>query len=210
MKLLIVGSTGLVGRDALALALAHPRIEAVVAPVRRASAVEHPKLVSPVVDFDALPPDAPWWQVDAVVCALGTTIRVAGSQEAFRRVDHDYPLAVARIARARGTTTYVLNSAMGADAQSRVFYSRVKGELERDLASIGFASLTFLRPGLIGGDRDEFRAGERAATVVLRALHPLLPRRWRINPAQRIAQCLIDAAVLAAPGTHVVASDELV
>jgi len=209
MKLLIVGSTGLVGRDALALALAHPRIEAVVAPLRRASTVEHPRLVSPVVDFDSLPSDAPWWQVDAVVCALGTTIRVAGSQAAFRRVDHDYPLAVARIARAHGATTYVLNSAMGADALSRVFYSRVKGELEADLAPVGFASLTFVRPGLIGGDRDEFRPGERVATVVLRALHPLLPRRWRINPAQRIAQCLIDAAVHAAPGTHVVGSDEL-
>lgn len=210
MKLLIVGSTGLVGRHALTLALAHPRVDAVIAPVRRVAPATHPKLHAPKVDFDALPKDAPWWQVDAVVCALGTTIRVAGSEAAFRRVDHDYPLAVARIARAHGAATYVLNSAMGADAGSRIFYSRVKGELERDLASVGFASLTLVRPGLIGGERDEFRAGERAATVVLRALHPLLPRRWRINPAERIAQCMIDAAVSAAPGTHVIGSDELV
>ena len=210
MKLLIVGSTGLVGRHALTLALAHPHIDAVIAPVRRAAPAAHPKLHAPVVDFDALPTDAPWWQVDAVVCALGTTIRVAGSEAAFRRVDHDYPLAVARIAREHGAATYVLNSAMGADVAPRVFYSRVKGETERDLASVGFESLTLVRPGLIGGERDEFRAGERAATVVLRALHPLLPRRWRINPAQRIAQCMVDAAVAAAPGTHVIGSDELV
>src|SRR5688572_1011217 len=203
MKLLLLGSTGLVGRHVLELALADHRIDAVIAPVRR-ELPAHPKLFAPVLDFDKLPDAAPWWQVDAVVCALGTTIRVAGSEAAFRRVDHDYPLAVARIARAHGAATYVLNSAMGADAGSRIFYNRVKGELERDLASVGFASLTLVRPGLIGGERDEFRAGERAATVVLRALHPLLPRRWRINPAERIAQCMVDAAVSAAPGTHVI------
>ncbi|QGW65238.1 NAD(P)H-binding protein [Lysobacter soli] len=208
MKLMIAGSTGLVGRHALQLALAHPGIAQVVAPVRR-PAEPHPKLLAPVVDFDALPPDAPWWNVDAVVCALGTTIKVAGSQDAFRRVDHDYPLAVARLAHAHGASTFVLNSAMGADAGSPIFYSRVKGEVERDLAAPGFASLTFVRPGLIGGERDEFRAGERVATVVLRALHPLLPRRWRINPAERIAQTMIDAAVRATPGQHVIASDAL-
>ena len=208
MKLMIAGSTGLVGRHALQLALAHPGIAQVVAPVRR-PVEPHPKLLAPVVDFDALPQDAPWWNVDAVVCALGTTIKVAGSQDAFRRVDHDYPLAVARLAHAHGASTFVLNSAMGADAGSSIFYSRVKGEVERDLAALGFASLTFVRPGLIGGERDEFRAGERVATVVLRALHPLLPRRWRINPAERIAQAMIDAAVRAAPGQHVIASDVL-
>jgi len=209
MKLMIVGSTGLVGRDALKIALAHPDIERVIAPVRRDLA-EHPKLLAPVVDFDALPTEASWWNVDAVVCALGTTIRVAGSQEAFRRVDHDYPLAVARLARQHGASTFVLNSAMGADATSRVFYSRVKGEVERDLIALGFASLTFVRPGLIGGEREEFRLGERAATVALRALHPLLPLQWRINPADRIARAMIDAAVQAKPGVHVVASDALI
>ena len=208
MKLMIVGATGLVGRHALQIALAHPAIERVIAPVRRAMA-DHPKLLAPVVDFDALPADAPWWNVDAVVCALGTTIRVAGSQEAFRRVDHDYPVAVARHAREHGASTFVLNSAMGADATSRIFYSRVKGEVERDLATLGFASLTVVRPGLIGGEREEYRAGERAATVALRVLHPLLPRRWRINPADRIARSMIDAAVQAMPGVHAIGSDAL-
>ena len=208
MRLMIVGSTGLVGRHALEIALAHPAIAQVIAPTRRPAA-DHPKLLAPVVDFDALPADAPWWTVDAAVCALGTTIRTAGSQEAFRRVDHDYPLAVARLAQAHGASTFVLNSAMGADAGSRIFYSRVKGEVERDLTALGFASLTLVRPGLIGGEREEFRAGERVATVALRVLHPLLPRRWRINPAAHIAQCMVDAAVQARPGVHVVASDAL-
>jgi len=208
MKLMIVGSTGLVGGHALRIALADPRIERVIAPVRKPAA-EHPKLLAPLVDFAALPADAPWWEVDAVVCALGTTIRIAGSQEAFRRVDHDYPLLVAQLARQHGARTFVLNSAMGADPASRIFYSRVKGEVERDLAALDFASLTLVRPGLIGGEREEFRLGERVATVALRALHPLIPRRWRINPAQRIAHCMIDAAVEGKAGVHVVASDAL-
>jgi uncharacterized protein YbjT (DUF2867 family) len=208
MKLLLVGSTGLVGRHVLALTLANPAVDAVVAPVRKTT-ISHDKLLAPLVDFDALPADAPWWQVDAVVCTLGTTMRVAGSRQAFRRVDHDYPLAVARIARRHGVSTFVLNSAVGADVGSRFFYSRVKGELERDLAELGFPSLTLVRPGLIGGQRDEYRLGERVASSALVLLAPVLPRSWRINPADRIAQKLIEAALQATPGIHIVTSDQM-
>ena len=209
MKLLLVGSTGLVGRHVLAQALVHPEVETVVAPVRRAMNAA-PKLVAPIVDFDALPGGAPWWQADAVICTLGTTMRVARSEQAFRRVDHDYPLTVARLARRYGTPTFVLNSALGADPNSRVFYNRVKGEVERELADVGFHSLTLVRPGLIGGQREEFRAGERVALLALGALEPLLPRRWRINPADQIARRLLQAAVSATPGVHVVTSAHMV
>ena len=98
---------------------------------------------------------------------------------------------------------------MGANPSSRFFYNRVKGELERDLATLGFRSLSFVRPGLIGGERDETRPAERVAAIVLGALHPILPRRLRINPAERIAQALIDAAIAARPGTHIVGLAEL-
>ena len=209
MRLILAGATGLVGRHVLARALAEPRVGHVVAPTRR-PVPAHPKLDAPVVDFDALPGDAPWWRADAVICALGTTMKTAGSRDAFRRVDHDYPLAIADLARRHGTPVYVLNSAMGANAQSRVFYNRVKGELESALRTRGFASLTLVRPGLIGGDRDERRLGETLATHVLRTLRPLLPRKWRINPAERIADALLDAALDPPAGVHVVASDALV
>src|SRR5690554_1778685 len=111
MKLLLVGASGLVGSHVLQRALADERISEVVAPVRRALA-EHPKLFAPLIDFEQLPADAPWWQADAVICTLGTTMKLAGSREVFRRVDHDYPLAVAKLARQHGTLTYVLNSAV--------------------------------------------------------------------------------------------------
>jgi uncharacterized protein YbjT (DUF2867 family) len=209
MKLLLAGSTGLVGRHVLEQALAHPSIDAVVAPVRRAGAITHPKLVAPVVDFDALPEEADWWRVDAVACTLGTTMRTAGSEAAFRRVDHDYPLAFARLARRHGATAFVLTSARGADRASRIFYNRVKGEIEHDLAGVGFESLTIVRPGLIGGERGESRPAERLAIAAVSALEPLLPRAWRINPAARIAHRIVEAAVRSAPGVHVVTAAEM-
>jgi uncharacterized protein YbjT (DUF2867 family) len=209
MKLLLAGATGLVGSHVLRLALADARITQVNAPVRRPLSTAHAKLFAPVVDYDALPEEAGWWQADAVICALGTTMKAAGSEDAFRRVDHDYPLAVARQARAQGTPTYVLNSATGADARSRFFYHRVKGELELALAQLGFASLTYARPGLIGGKRNERRPAERAAIAALTVLGPLLPRRWRLCPAQTIAQAMLDAAVHAPRGVHVLPAESL-
>ncbi|MGX9772359.1 NAD-dependent dehydratase [Janthinobacterium aestuarii] len=208
MKLILIGATGLVGREVLRLALSDTRVTAIVAPVRKPLPA-HPKLDAPLVDFDRLPADAPWWQADAVICTLGTTMKVAGTRQAFRRVDHDYPLAAARLALAAGTRTYALNSAAGANAASRFFYNRVKGDLERDLEALGFASLTHVRPGLIGGEREEARAGEGAALHVLRVLGPVLPRRWRINPAPRIASALLEAALAGTPGVHVVGPEQL-
>lgn len=208
MKLLLVGATGLVGSHVLHLALEDQRIGEIVAPVRRALP-EHPKLVAPLVDFELLPENTSWWRADAVICTLGTTMKTAGSRSAFRRVDHDYPLSIAHLARRHGTPTYVLNSAMGANERSLFFYPRVKGELERDLARIGFSSLTFVRPGLIGGHRDEVRSSEQAAVRIVTLFGPVLPSRWRINPAERIAGRLLDAALDPVPGNHVVSSDEL-
>ncbi|KFA17627.1 NAD-dependent dehydratase, partial [Xanthomonas vasicola pv. musacearum NCPPB 4392] len=97
-----------------------------------------------------------------------------------------------------------------ANAQSRIFYSRVKGELERDLREIGFPSLTFVRPGLIGGERQERRTGEHVGSIVLGALGPILPRRFRINPAERIAAAMVTAALAPARGEHNVEAAELV
>ena len=207
-SLLLVGATGLVGRCVLEQALADPRVGAIVAPSRR-ELPTHPKLSAPAVDFKRLDADAAWWRADAVICTLGTTMRTAGSQAAFRRVDHDYPLAVARLARAQGTPTYVLNSATGADAGSRIFYNRVKGELEDDLRQLGFDSLALVRPGLISGQREEFRLGERLMVATLGVTGPLLPRRWRLNPAHNIAQALLQAALAPEPGVHIITATQM-
>ncbi|MEN5355821.1 NAD-dependent epimerase/dehydratase family protein [Stenotrophomonas sepilia] len=210
MRVMLLGATGMVGRLTLRRLLDDPRCSAVVAPTRRPVALTHGKLENPVLAFDALPTSPEWACVDAVICALGSTIAQAGSREAFHRIDHDYPLAFARLAQAQGAQAFVLNSAVGANPQSSIFYSRVKGELERDLRALGFNSLTLVRPGLIGGERNEVRRGERLALTVLGALGPVLPRAWRINPATEIARALVEAALAPQPGEHVVASSTLV
>jgi uncharacterized protein YbjT (DUF2867 family) len=207
--LVLVGATGLVGRSALEQALTDPRITRVVAPTRQ-PLEPHTKLDNPLVSFDRLPDDAPWWKTDAVVCTLGTTIRKAGSQEAFRRVDHDYVLAVAKLARARGARAFALNSAMGANPRSRIFYSRTKGEIEDALRRCGFPSLTIVRPSLIGGARGEFRLAEYLAIRIVRAAGPLVPRRYRVVPNAAVAKALLDGAVTAPPGEHIIESDALV
>ncbi|TIE17243.1 NAD-dependent dehydratase [Stenotrophomonas maltophilia] len=209
MRVMLLGATGLVGGLTLRKLLDDPRCSVVVAPTRRPLGMTHGTLENPVLAFDALPAAAEWARVDAVICALGSTIAQAGSREAFHRIDHDYPLAFARLARAQGAQTYVLNSAAGANPQSSIFYSRVKGELEHDLRALDFASLTLVRPGLIGGERNEVRRGERFALTVLGALGPVLPRAWRINPASEVAKELVEAALAPHPGEHVVASSAL-
>ena len=141
---------------------------------------------------------------------MGTTIRKAGSQEAFRRVDHDYPLAVARFARQHGAQAFALNSATGADPGSRFFYNRVKGEVEAALRGLGFPSLTIVRPALIGSDREEFRPAEFTAMRVLRLAERLLPRRYRIVPHEHIARVLLEAAVTAPCGEHIIESDAII
>lgn len=209
MNILHVGATGLVGKLVLQRLLAHPLIAQVVAPTRRALGFPPSRLLNPVVDFDALPEDADWWSVDAVICTLGTTIKQAGSKDAFRRVDHDYPLHVAKLARARGARTYALNSAFGANAGSSIFYNQVKGELETALAALDFPSLVLVQPGLIDGQREESRPGEAFALTVSRALRPLLPPKWRPSRAERIAEALVEAALHAPPGRSVIGPERL-
>ncbi len=205
---MLAGATGLVGGHVLRQLLADARCSAVVAPTRRALAATHAKLEAAVLDFEHLQAWAAA-PVDAVICALGSTLRQAGSRDAFHRIDHDYPLALARNARAQGATIFVLNSAMGADTGSRFFYNRVKGELERDLQPLGFGSLVLVRPGLIGGARATPRTGERLAVRVLTALKPLLPARYRVNPAERIAAAMVQAALAPRPGVRVIDAAQL-
>ncbi len=209
MKILHAGATGLVGKLVLPRLLDAPQVTRVIAPTRRPLGIEHSRLSNPVVDFDALPEDADWWAVDAVICTLGTTINDAGSPEAFRRVDHDYPLHIARLAQRQGAQTYVLNSAMGANTQSRIFYNRVKGELEDALAAQGYPSLVLVRPGLIDGERSTSRPGEARMLAASRFLRPVLPMKWRPSRATRIADALVGAALDPPPGLSVVEADRL-
>lgn len=189
---LVAGATGLVGREILQGLLADDSVAAVHALGRRLPGISHPRLSAQAVDFAALPALPP---VSEIYLALGTTIKVAGSQAAFRAVDHDANLAVARAARAAGATRCGLVSAMGADAQSRLFYSRVKGELEDALAQLGFSTLVIARPSFLDGDRGALgqpeRPGEKWALQASRWLAPLIPDRYKSIPARTVAAALL-------------------
>ncbi len=195
MNLLILGATGLVGRHALAAALDDPRVECVVAPTRRPLAA-HAKLVNPVAnDLETLLAEIAWTSVDSLICAMGTTMSKAGSRPAFKRVDYDLPMAFARQAREGGAGAVALVSSPGASASIPVYYCNIKAELEKDIVALGFASVTIIRPGMIGGDRDEFRLAERIVLPLAQLFKSVLPKGLRINPAPAIARLLLEAAV---------------
>jgi len=204
----LAGATGLVGGQLLQQLLDDANVADVVALTRRPVPIPHPKLVPAVVDFAHLA-DFALPHVDDCFLCLGTTIRAAGSQEAFRMVDFVLPLAIAQMALAVGATRCFVVSATGADARSRVFYSRVKGELEDALNTLPFRTVVAFRPSLLAGDRAEYRAGERAALAVLRPLGTLLPARWRPVEARAVARAMMDAARRDEAGRSVVESDAI-
>lgn len=191
---ILAGATGLVGREILAGLLADPSVAAVHSLGRRMPAEPHPKLTAHVVDFAALPalPLA-----DELYLALGTTIKVAGSQAAFRAVDYDANLAVATAALAVGVRQVGLVSAMGADSDSKVFYSRVKGELEDALAKMPFEGMVFARPSLLVGDREVLgqptRQGEVLGSALSKVVGFLIPANYKPIDASAVASALLSA-----------------
>lgn len=194
---LVAGATGLVGREVLAVLLADKSYSKVVCVGRRALTLQHPKLVQHTVDFKAVAPFTALSHVDDVFIALGTTIKVAGSQAAFRAIDFEAVVAVARAARAQGATKLGVISAMGADPKSAIFYNRVKGEMEEALDPLGFKRLVIARPSMLAGDREATgqpsRLGERLALALTRSLNPLIPANYRSVQARDVACALVEA-----------------
>ena len=210
MKVLILGASGLVGSNALGQTLAHPSVTEVIAPTRK-PLPPGSKLTNPVAEqLELLLPEALTWGVDAAICALGTTMGKAGSKEAFRQVDYILPLAFAKVAHQQGVETFALVSAIGASVNSSFFYPRTKGEVERDLKLVGFRSLTILRPSIIGGKREKSRFAEGIALGLSRILAPILPKKFHVNPAPKIAAVLVDSIIAAEPGCHYFYAESLV
>lgn len=204
---LLAGATGLVGRELLALLASDPTVGEIRALVRAPMPpeLERPRVRPCVADFERLDGLGDLYAVDQVFCALGTTIRAAGSEAAFRHVDFDYPAAIARAARGRGARHLLLVSAIGADAGSRIFYNRVKGELEEDILGMGFRSVTIARPSLLLGSRKERRAGEEMGKL----FGWVFPPRWRPVHSRQVAAGLALSARADEPGVHILENSEL-
>ncbi len=211
MNCLIAGATGLVGSHTLKLLLDSPKVHQVVS-VARKSLTPHPKLKQVVITFGALdneqlPP------CDVALCALGTTIKAAGSQKAFITVDHHYVLAFARAAKRAGVRKFVLVSALGADEDSRVFYSRIKGETERDIKALAFKSVVILRPSLLIGERKQSRPLEKTAILLAPIFQQLLVgplKQYTPVRANRVAEVMVALALEAKTGVFTLQNAEII
>ena len=215
----VAGATGLTGSRLLRQLASDAHFDRVIALVRCAKRAMPARVESVVVDFEALANGSQTIAIDrtatdelAVFCCLGTTIKVAGSQSAFRRVDFDYVVAVARWAKAQHAVHFGLISALGASAKSSVFYTRTKGEAEDAVRALALPSVHILRPSFIDGNRTESRPGESVAIRFARGISPLLLgplRRYRVVTAEAIAASLLAAATSPVAGVTVTESEAI-
>lgn len=207
MNLLLAGATGLIGQ-AVAAQWAGPGTLHLL--VRRQVPLRGPHRQLQVVDFSALPALPP---AEAALCALGTTIKAAGSQAAFRAVDFDAVLAFARAAKVAGVRRFAVVSSLGASASAGNFYGRVKGEMEAALTALGFETLLIARPSLLTGNRVALgqpqRPVEHLAMRLSAPLSALVPAAWRPIPAETVARALLHALAQAQPGVRVLANAAL-
>ncbi|MGA8049349.1 MAG: NAD(P)H-binding protein [Burkholderiales bacterium] len=191
-RALLVGATGLVGSILLERLLDETLYNSVTVWARRPLALRGPGLKVETFDFEHLASHKV--EADHVFCCLGTTMKQARSQQAFRRVDHDYPVALAQAAAKGGARRLLVVSALGANSASRVFYNRVKGEMEADVAAAGVPRTIFFRPSLLIGPRNEPRLGERIGQIAGRVLGPLLGK-YRPIEAELVAAAMVNAAI---------------
>jgi uncharacterized protein YbjT (DUF2867 family) len=209
-RVAIAGASGLVGRQILQGLLADETVKSVHSLGRRELDIAHPKLTQHRIDFSKALPALP--RVDEAFIALGTTIKVAGSQEAFRAVDFDAVVAVAKAVRAAGARRLGVVSAMGADPASRIFYNRVKGDTENALKHLGFETLVIARPSFLDGNREDLgqpvRGGEKLALNISRWLAPVIPANYGSVKASSVAAALLKA-VPETEGSRVMLSGEL-
>lgn len=209
---LLAGATGLVGSHVLEFLLADARWSRVVTVGRRITSQKHQKLEQRVLNLGALETASELPHVDDVFCCLGTTIKQAGSRPAFRLVDHDFVVGLARAGLRAGAVQFLLVSAIGADPESRVFYSRVKGETEAAIRKLPYPAIQIFRPSLLLGERPEFRLGERIATLGAPVMPALLfgrLRRYRPIQAATVARAMVTIAHEAPRGPNVFEYDAM-
>jgi uncharacterized protein YbjT (DUF2867 family) len=207
---LLIGATGLVGGQLLTKLLHSPYYSKVTVLTRRALEMRNTKLNEVIFDFDA--PDASQVQADDIFCCLGTTIKKAGSREAFKKVDYEYPLRIAKLAKLNGASKYLIVTAMGADAKSSIFYNRVKGEVEQALRDLHFNSLHILQPSLLLGHREETRAGEKTGEILMTLFKPLMIgplKKYRAIASEKVANAMVALAKTSDEGVFVHNSEEL-
>jgi uncharacterized protein YbjT (DUF2867 family) len=205
---MLAGATGLIGRHLLTLLIEDPYYQKVVVITRKPIQVSS-KCENIVTNFDRLNEHYRKMVVDDVFCCLGTTMRVAGSKEAFRKVDFEYPMEMGRLAKINGAEKYLLVSALGAKKNSSVFYNHVKGEVEDAISMLRFSAYHIFRPSLLLGNRKEDRRSEHAAKIFFKMVGFLLPAKWKAIDARKVAAAMLHFAKQNSTGNFIHESGEL-
>jgi uncharacterized protein YbjT (DUF2867 family) len=185
---LLAGSTGLIGNQLLELLLADKYYSKIIALSRKPLAITNPKLENIVVEVEQL--EKHQLKADDVFCCLGTTMKQAGSKAAFRKVDFDYPLQLAKVLKTNGAQQFLLVSALGANKKSGIFYNQIKGEIEEAITSVGFRTLHIFRPSLLLGPRKDHRSGEEAAKVFYKIFGFLIPKKYQGLESIKVARAM--------------------
>lgn len=204
---LIIGATGLIGKHLTQKMVNHPDYSKVKVLVRKPLDFQHPKLEQIIIDFDNF--DTSLVKADDVFCCLGTTMKQAGSKEAFYKVDFTYPLEIAKAALQNGAKQYLIVTAMGADAKSMFYYNRVKGEIEKALTDLNYSTLLIFRPSLLLGERKESRAGEGFATIIMNTFDFLIPARYKAVKGETVAEAMLAMAQKGIKGKQIILSEHL-
>lgn len=194
---IVVGATGLTGSSLIEQLCENDEYVSVIVIARRELQYKHPKLEVKIRNFDTLE-EKDIEFAHELYCCLGTTIKKAGAREAFEKVDFEYPLAIASLAKKQGVPHMLVITAMGANEQSRFYYNRVKGKLENALIELGLQRLSIIRPSLLVGPREEFRLGEKVGEKLLKLANPLLIgplKRSRAIEASQVAKAMIVIAL---------------
>jgi uncharacterized protein YbjT (DUF2867 family) len=207
---IIIGATGLVGSTLVKQILENPEYSKVTLLLRKPLDLQHPKLIQEIIDFAQ--PDSTKIIGDDLFCAMGTTLRKAGSKQAQYKIDCTYPFEIGKIAKANGVKQYILVSSIGSDANSNNFYLRTKGDLEQKIKALEFENFISVRPSFILGDRQEFRLGEKIGIVLAKVISPLLIgslKKYRGIEAAQIAKGMQVLANKGLKGVHFIESDAL-
>lgn len=204
---LVIGASGLVGMELTKQLLLYQRYSKVITLVRKPLPLEHEKLEQRRYDFD-------WKNADLITgdelfCCLGTTIKTAGSPAAFRKVDYDYVLETAQLAIEKGVKKMALVSSIGANKNSKVFYSRVKGEIEAAVSALDFEACFLMRPSLLLGSRPELRMGELVGKLAMTFFSPAIPNKYKGIEAKQVAKAMITCMSSERKGVHILESDAL-
>jgi len=205
---LIIGSSGLVGKELLKLCLKSDVYKKVITPLRTPLPIHDEKREERIIDFE-MPPWEALFPVDHVYCCLGTTIKKAGSKKNFIKVDHDFPLAFAGAAKKWKSTQFSIITAAGVSAKSKIFYNRVKGELELKLKAMNLEGTLIFQPSLLLGDRGEFRLGERIFSGFAKLTSWMTPMSYRAIHCEKVAKSMIEETVSCSSGFKIILNKDM-